>query len=89
MADLLPAQQADQGSRLLAGERSELLAAALHHLPVLYREVLTLRFEEDLKLEEIAVLLAIPLSTVKSRLRRGLEGMRKLLTPDLQVGSHG
>ncbi|HEX2327081.1 MAG TPA: sigma-70 family RNA polymerase sigma factor [Candidatus Angelobacter sp.] len=89
MAELLPTTGEDQGAALLAGERSELLVHALHQLPVLYREVLTLRFEEDLKLEEIAVLLSIPLSTVKSRLRRGLESMRKLLAPDLQVGSHG
>jgi len=88
MAEMLPAAEEDQGSVLLAGERAEMLARALHQLPVVYREVLTLRFEEDLKLEEIAVLLAIPLSTVKSRLRRGLEGMRKLLSSDLQVGSH-
>lgn len=89
MAELLPAAEEDQGSALLAGERSELLARALLQLPVVYREVLTLRFEEDLKLEEIAALLAVPLSTVKSRLRRGLEGMRKSLSPDLQVGLHG
>ncbi len=89
MAELLPSAEEDQGSALLAGERSELLARALLQLPVVYREVLTLRFEEDLKLEEIAVLLAVPLSTVKSRLRRGLEGMRKSISPDLQVGSHG
>ena len=89
MAELLPAAEEDQGSALLAGERSELLARALLQLPMVYREVLTLRFEEDLKLEEIAVLLAVPLSTVKSRLRRGLEGMRKSISPDLQVGSHG
>ena len=89
MAELLPTSEEDQGGRLLAGERAELLAGALLQLPVVYREVLTLRFEEDLKLEQIAVLLTIPLSTVKSRLRRGLEGMRKLLATDLQVGSHG
>jgi RNA polymerase sigma-70 factor, ECF subfamily len=41
-----------------------------------YREVLSLRFEEEMKLEEIALVLAAPLSTVKSRLRRSLEQLR-------------
>jgi RNA polymerase sigma-70 factor (ECF subfamily) len=45
-------------------------------LPLSYREVLTLRFEEEMKLEEIAQVLEIPLSTVKTRLRRSLDRMR-------------
>jgi len=45
-------------------------------LPVPYREVLTLRFEEEMKLEEIAEVLGVPLSTVKTRLRRALDRMR-------------
>jgi DNA-directed RNA polymerase specialized sigma24 family protein len=38
--------------------------------------VLSLRFEEEMKLEEIAQVMGTPLSTVKSRLRRGLESAR-------------
>ncbi|MGH9698945.1 MAG: RNA polymerase sigma factor [Candidatus Acidiferrales bacterium] len=64
---------------LLARERTVHLTAALDELPVVYREVITLRFEEEMKLEEIATVLAAPLSTVKSRLRRGLEQMREIL----------
>ncbi len=59
-----------------AGERVE---AALGHLPAAYREVLVLRFQEDLALEEIAAVVAAPLSTVKSRLYRGLDELRGLL----------
>src|SRR2546422_332732 len=50
---------------------------ALADLPVIYREILSLRFEEEMKLEEIAGVLELPLSTVKTRLRRGLEGMKR------------
>lgn len=64
---------------LLARERVELVAQVLAELPLIYRETLTLRFEEEMKLEEIATLLAVPLSTVKTRLRRGLEMMRRRL----------
>lgn len=62
---------------ILARERVGLMARALAELPVIYQEVLTLRFDEEMKLEEIAEVLALPLSTVKSRLRRGLEGLRR------------
>jgi RNA polymerase sigma-70 factor (ECF subfamily) len=65
--------------RLLAHERASHLAGALERLPLSYREVLSLRFEEEMKLEEIAVVLAAPLSTVKSRLRRSLEQLREML----------
>jgi len=65
--------------RLMARERASHLAAAFENLPVNYREVLSLRFEEEMKLEEIAVVLGAPLSTVKSRLRRSLEQLREAL----------
>ena len=64
---------------LLEWERAEAVAAALQHLPAIHREVLTLRFEEDMKLEQIAEVVQIPLSTVKSRLRRALDGLRNSL----------
>jgi RNA polymerase sigma-70 factor (ECF subfamily) len=53
--------------------------ASLNRLPAAYREVLLLRFQEDLGLEEIAAVLSAPLSTVKSRLYRSLEALRELL----------
>jgi RNA polymerase sigma-70 factor, ECF subfamily len=41
-----------------------------------YREVLVLRFYEELSLEEIATVTRAPLSTVKSRLYRGLAALK-------------
>jgi len=41
-----------------------------------YREVLVLRFFEELSLEEIAAVTKAPLSTVKSRLYRGLAALK-------------
>lgn len=46
------------------------------------RAVMLLRFQEDLDLAEIATVLAIPLSTVKSHLRRSLDWLRAQLTGD-------
>ncbi|HLW78079.1 MAG TPA: RNA polymerase sigma factor [Terriglobia bacterium] len=62
---------------LAAGrEESERVRTALGQLPAAFREVLLLRFQEDLALEEIAAVTAAPLSTVKSRLYRGLDALR-------------
>lgn len=66
----------DLVSQREAGER---LGAALARLPATYREVLVLRFHEDMALEEIAAVVDAPLSTVKSRLYRGLDAMRRWL----------
>lgn len=64
---------------VLENERARRLGTALEELPLVYREVMTLRFEEEMKIEEIAQVLDVPLSTVKSRLRRSLEQMRHSL----------
>jgi len=53
-------------------EDREKIAAALLEVDTLHREVLALRFYEELSLEEIARVTRAPLSTVKSRLYRGL-----------------
>jgi RNA polymerase sigma-70 factor (ECF subfamily) len=75
-SDALAAAVPDALECLLEWERAEAVAAAMCRLPAIHREVLTLRFEEDLKLEQMAEIVQIPLSTVKSRLRRALDGLR-------------
>ena len=72
----LVAYDRDVLSQLLDFERGALLAAALRELPAIHREVLTLRFEEEMKLEQIAEVAGVPLATVKSRLHRALENLR-------------
>jgi RNA polymerase sigma-70 factor, ECF subfamily len=78
-ADLLAAEAPSSLDRVLAEERGLRLAEELAALPAIYSEVLTLRFEEEMKLEEIAELLETPLSTVKTRLRRALDALRRRL----------
>lgn len=48
-------------------------------LDSVYREVLILRFYEELSLEEIAGVTRAPLSTVKSRLYRGLAALKPVM----------
>ena len=63
-------------------EDRERIAAALLQLDTLHREVLVLRFHEELSLEEIAKVTRAPLSTVKSRLYRGLAMIKPKLEQD-------
>lgn len=59
-----------------AQENAAQVSAVLLTLEPTYREVLTLRFHEEMSLEEIATVTAAPLSTVKSRLYRGLAALK-------------
>lgn len=52
------------------------LQKALEELPVQYRSVVVLRFFEDLKIEEIAVILDENINTIKTRLYKALELLR-------------
>lgn len=60
-------------------EQQEMFDAALQQVPPLFREVLVLRFQEQMKLEEIAKLTQIPVATVKTRIYRGVMALRPLL----------
>jgi RNA polymerase sigma-70 factor (ECF subfamily) len=65
--------------RFASLEDRQRVGDALLKVDTLYREVLVLRFHEDLSLQEIASVTRAPLSTVKSRLYRGLAAIRPAL----------
>jgi len=58
-------------------ERHEQLSGAMQQLTMEYREALELRFLEEMSLEEIATVAGAPLSTVKSRIYRGLSALER------------
>ena len=62
-------------SKETQSSRSE-LAAVLTVLPDEQREVLLMRFVDDMTLQEIATALNIPLGTVKSRMHHALQTLR-------------
>jgi RNA polymerase sigma-70 factor (ECF subfamily) len=64
---------------LVTRENEQAVQLSLLMIPAYYREVLLLRFHEELGLEEIATVLSTPLSTVKSRLYRGLTALKSAL----------
>jgi RNA polymerase sigma-70 factor (ECF subfamily) len=55
------------------------LHAAMARLPSEYREVLLLIGLEEMRYEEVAKVLSIPIGTVMSRLSRGRERLRSLM----------
>ncbi len=65
--------------RLLRDERAQLVRRALAALPAEMRQVIVMKEYEGLKFHEIAEVLGIPVSTVKTRLYTGLTLLRRRL----------
>jgi len=76
-----PLQVADTRSpsplnAVMSEEQDSFVRASLEQISLIYREVVVLRFHEELQIEEIAQVMQLPVSTVKTRLYRGLAAMR-------------
>jgi RNA polymerase sigma-70 factor (ECF subfamily) len=63
-------------------QRREKILGLLDSLPAVQAQALRLAFYEGLSHQELAVRLGQPLGTVKTRLRRGLERLSRLMGPD-------
>lgn len=60
-------------------ELQESIQQEILKLPEKYRSVIVLKYIEELQLQEISDILEIPLGTVKTRVHRGREALRKQL----------
>ncbi|MCR2823756.1 RNA polymerase sigma factor SigW [Lederbergia panacisoli] len=60
-------------------ELQEIVQREILRLPDKYRVVIVLRYIDDLSLNEISEVLEMPLGTVKTRIHRGREALRKQL----------
>jgi RNA polymerase sigma-70 factor, ECF subfamily len=77
-----PTRASDKPSPFTLAARTEdadRLARSLQTLEPVQREVLVLRFQEDLSLQEISAIVGAPVSTVASRIYRGLATLRPQL----------
>ena len=81
----LPAAADSPFAMAARSEDAGRIASAMDGLPPAYREALLLRFQEELSLEEIAKVAGAPVSTVSSRIRRGLAILRTQLEGDAHV----
>ena len=66
---------------LVDGEIAQIVGSAVQSLPPLQREALVLAEYEELPLEEIARIVQSEVGTVKSRLHRARENLRRMLAP--------
>ena len=64
-------------------EDAELIKNAMNNLPAEFREILTLRHQEELSYQEIGEILKIPVGTVMSRLARARAKLREYLTSQM------
>lgn len=60
-------------------ELQALIQREISKLPEKYRAVIVLKYIEELSLNEISEILELPLGTVKTRIHRGREALRKQL----------
>ncbi|MFB5285389.1 MULTISPECIES: RNA polymerase sigma factor SigW [Peribacillus] len=60
-------------------ELQESIQAEITKLPEKYRSVIVLKYIEELSLKEISDILDLPVGTVKTRIHRGREALRKQL----------
>ena len=66
-------------SMATTAQRDQRLHEALNRLDPQLQETVALHYFQDLSLREVAEVLGVPAGTVKSRLNRALESLRKLL----------
>ena len=74
-----PDERPDPAEALAAKADSETIRNAIAELPEYYRVVVVFRYFEDLSVPEIAVVLGIPEGTVKFRLHKAKNMMRRKL----------
>lgn len=72
---------------MMRKERNSIIKVAIDELPEKYKTVIFLRHSEELSYEEIAVMLKIPIGTVKARIFRAREMLNKFLKGKIDKGS--
>ena len=80
----IPSDDANPEEALISTQRGELLRELVRQLKPRYRNIVEMRYFDELSYEEIAERLSIPLGTVKIQLRRA----RLLLAEILQSHKH-
>lgn len=77
--DQVPAEETSMEQRMISMEQRDKVREAVLRLPDKWRLVVVLFYMEDMKIAEIAELLHLPRGTVKSRLHKAKDILRKEL----------
>ncbi|CAH0122662.1 RNA polymerase sigma factor FliA [Paenibacillus sp. CECT 9249] len=76
---MIPSDDVTPESELIVSETQQLIRDAIDTLPAKYKSVMILRYLQDLSLQEISDVLDMPVTTIKTRVHRGREFLRKRL----------
>ena len=66
--------------QVVTNETREWVQAEIEQLPPKYRSAIILKYMEDMSLKEISEILDLPVPTVKTRIHRGREALRKRMS---------
>lgn len=75
----IPTDEELPEEKVLQIEMQEWIQKEIMMLPPKYRSAIILKYMEDLSLKEIGEILNLPVATVKTRIHRGREALRKRL----------
>jgi RNA polymerase sigma-70 factor (ECF subfamily) len=76
---MLASSDAGPDEELILSETQQNIREAIQSLPDKYKSVVILRYLHDMSLQEIGDVLEMPVTTVKTRVHRGREFLRKKL----------
>jgi RNA polymerase sigma-70 factor (ECF subfamily) len=76
---LLPSNEETPEKLVVLSETQEQIRKAIESLPEKYKSVVILKYLHDMSLQEISDVLDMPVTTVKTRVHRGREFLRKKL----------
>jgi len=79
MYSQLPSDELQPDEMVESLEFKAWIQQEINELPVMYRSVIVLKYIEELSLKEIGEILDLPIGTVKTRIHRGREALRKRL----------
>ncbi|MBO8171480.1 MAG: RNA polymerase sigma factor SigW [Bacillaceae bacterium] len=75
----LPDRTRTPEEEAISGELQQKVQQAILSLSPTYRSIMILKYIHDLSLKEISEIVDLPVSTVKTRIHRGREALRKVL----------
>jgi RNA polymerase sigma-70 factor (ECF subfamily) len=84
---MLPSDEDTPEKQLMVSETQAQLHRAIESLPEKYKSVVVLRYLHDMSLQEISDVLDMPVTTIKTRVHRGREYLRKRLEQEEQAFS--
>jgi RNA polymerase sigma-70 factor (ECF subfamily) len=79
---MLASDEASPETEIILSETQQNIRDAIQTLPTKYKSVVVLRYLHDMSLQEISDILEMPVTTVKTRVHRGREFLRKKLEPE-------